>query len=488
MNANRNEGPAVKRHPRKILRDTSRVITRPHMPDSARVLRVAERVLKLDEAAAGSLLRRVLRDFSRRHRDIEGILLRQFNAVAALLPDEARTSRVQRLLIGAFFTMEYAIESAALFNPSIVAHPDQSGLKDGELRFIMSLRATGEGHISSIVFRCGIIDRNNDVEYFTAGTFVDTPQIELDLRYNRHLFQLKLLEINSSSPTTDRILVDLRDEFTFVELDQRIELLRGDASVTLDEAGIQNVYWLAKCNYQIRFPSEHDASERVIFPYSATESSGIEDARFVRFRDDNGEIMYYATYTAFNGVNILSQLIETKDFLSFKMMTLNGPGVQNKGLALFPRKVGGKYAMLSRRDGENNYVMFSDHIRFWHDARLIQEPAQPWEFMQIGNCGSPLEVAEGWLVLTHGVGPMRQYSIGAILLDLEDPTRVIARLKEPLMTPHEEEREGYVPNVVYSCGSLIHNNEIILPYAMSDVTSAIATVNVQELLDSMESV
>jgi predicted GH43/DUF377 family glycosyl hydrolase len=235
----------------------------------------------------------------------------------------------------------------------------------------------------------------------------------------------------------------------------------------------------------VDFHPDHRISERVIFPVSENESRGIEDARFVQFFNDNGKVVYYATYTAYNGVNILPQLIETKDFVKFNVLTLNGKAVQNKGMALFPRKIGRRYAMLSRQDGENNHIMFSDNIHFWQKSQIIQEPEYPWEFIQIGNCGSPLETDEGWIVLTHGVGPMRQYCIGAMLLDLERPSKIIARLDEPLLVPHKNEREGYVPNVVYSCGALIHNGELVIPYAMSDINSGIATVAVSDLLSCM---
>jgi predicted GH43/DUF377 family glycosyl hydrolase len=242
--------------------------------------------------------------------------------------------------------------------------------------------------------------------------------------------------------------------------------------------------WLADSNYEVSFHADHRISERVIFPVSKNESRGIEDARFVQFFNDTGEVVYYATYTAYNGT-ILPQLIETRDFIRFNILTLNGKAVQNKGMALFPRKIDGRYAMLSRQDGENNHIMFSDNIHFWQESRIIQKPQHPWEFIQIGNCGSPLETNEGWIVLTHGVGPMRKYCIGAMLLDLDDPSKIIARLDEPLLVPQEKERDGYVPNVVYSCGALIHNNELVIPYAMSDINSGIATVDVNALLSSM---
>jgi predicted GH43/DUF377 family glycosyl hydrolase len=398
-------------------------------------------------------------------------------------------SDVQRALIGAYFTKEYAIESAALFNPSIVPHPDQSHLKKGSLRFVMSLRATGEGHVSSIVFRSGVLDRQNAFLFDPLSDFVETPDLQLDPVYKRNPFQLKLNEMGAGNEITAHILNQLPEDFTYTELIEKIEILRAKPqfSEVYQKKTFREMRWLADSNYEVSFHADHRISERVIFPVSKNESRGIEDARFVQFFNDNGEVVYFATYTAYNGT-ILPQLIETKDFIKFNILTLNGNAVQNKGMALFPRKIAGRYAMLSRQDGENNHIMFSDNIHFWQESEIIQEPEYPWEFIQIGNCGSPLETNEGWIVLTHGVGPMRKYCIGAILLDLEEPTKVIARLEEPLLAPHEKEREGYVPNVVYSCGALIHNNELVIPYAMSDINSGIATVAVSELLNCMRAV
>jgi predicted GH43/DUF377 family glycosyl hydrolase len=389
------------------------------------------------------------------------------------------------MLIGAYFTMEYSVESAALFNPSIVPHPDQSNLPEGSLRYIMSFRSVGEGHISSISFRSGEIDNNNSFIFDPVSEFVETPYIQLDPVYDRHLFQLKLNEMNACNETTTRILEQLSDEFTYNHLNARIHEIKLNPNIPTDSRTIRILYWLAKSNYEIKFHTEYGISERVIFPTSEIEKGGIEDARFIQFFNDKGESTYYATYTAYNGVSILPQIIKTKDFITFNVITLNGEAVQNKGMALFPRKIKGKYVMLSRQDGENNRIMFSDHLHFWQESKIIQKPISPWEFIQIGNCGSPLETSEGWLVLTHGVGPMRQYCISAILLDLENPEKIIGRLKEPLITPREGEREGYVPNVVYSCGSLIHNNTLVIPYAMSDIMSGIATVEVSELIGAM---
>jgi len=480
----------VKRKANKILGDTSRVISLPHLPDEKyRIAKIIQRIMSLSETAAKNLLAQIMVDFAGRHEDIRHIFERHLNEVKDYLPQDTMLSDVQRALIGAYFTKEYAIESAALFNPSIVPHPDQSHLKKGSLRFVMSLRATGEGHVSSIVFRSGVLDRNNTFLFDPLSDFVETPDLQLDPVYKRNPFQLKLDEMGVGNEITAHILNRLPEDFTYTELIEKIEILRAKPqfSEAHQKKTFREMRWLADSNYEVSFHPDHRISERVIFPVSKNESRGIEDARFVQFFNDNGEVLYYATYTAYNGT-ILPQLIETKDFIKFNILTLNGKAVQNKGMALFPRKIGGRYAMLSRQDGENNHIMFSDNIHFWQESQIIQEPEYPWEFIQIGNCGSPLETDEGWIVLTHGVGPMRKYCIGAILLDLEKPTKVIARLEEPLLAPHEKEREGYVPNVVYSCGALIHNNELVIPYAMSDINSGIATVAVSKLLNCMHAV
>jgi predicted GH43/DUF377 family glycosyl hydrolase len=421
--------PSVTRKNIRLVRDTSRVITRLHViEDTPRISKIIDHVIHLNGTDAELLKNKIIREFSHRHKDIHQICYRQFERVSQYVPANKTVSDLQKFLIGAYMTMEYSIESAALFNPSIVPHPDQTNLPEGHLRFIMSLRATGEGHISSIVFRTGVIEENNAIVFETASRFAETPELRLPAR-------------------NDRNAVD--------------------------------------SNYIIQFQPDQKISERVIFPITKNEIKGIEDARFVRFVDDSGEITYYATYTAYDGFKILPRLIETKDFTTFNVVTLSGNAVKNKGMALFPRKINGKYVMLSRQDGENNRIMFSENIHLWEESSIVQEPASPWEYIQIGNCGSPIETEKGWLVLTHGVGPMRQYSIGAILLDLTHPEKLIARLEDPLITPTEEEREGYVPNVVYSCGSLIHNKTLIVPYAMSDISSGVATVEVNELLNCM---
>jgi predicted GH43/DUF377 family glycosyl hydrolase len=480
--------PKVKRKSERILGDPKRVIARPHMPGSPeRIKRIIRRVMALPEETAARLLEQVMLDFAERHRDIDHIFMCHLKAVKDLLPAGTLLSDTQHKLLGAYFTMEYSIESAALFNPSIVPHPDQSRVEPGALRFILSLRATGEGHISSIVFRSGILNAENLFAFDPISAYVETPALHLDPEYDRHLVELKLNEMEACNATTAWVLDQLPDMFTYAALKEALADFRQKhcpCGAQQNET-LELIDWLAHSNYETTFRAEYPICERVIFPVSKNESSGIEDARFVRFTDDDGEITYYATYTAYNGFSILPQLIETKDFITFNIITLNGNAVQNKGMALFPHKIGGRYAMLSRQDGENNHIMFSDHMHFWQESEIIQEPEQPWEFIQIGNCGSPLETEAGWLVLTHGVGPMRQYCIGAMLLDQDNPAKIIARLEEPLLTPREQEREGYVPNVVYSCGSIIHNGELVIPYAMSDVHSGIATVAVDELIGCM---
>ena len=491
MQAKNHQRLKIERKAIKILGDTSRVITLLHLPtDRHRIYRIIQRIISMSETAAKNLITQIMIDFSGRHEDIEYIFERHLNEVKGYLPRDAMLSEVKKALIGAYFTKEYAIESAALFNPSIVPHPDQSYLDKGSLRFVMSLRATGDGHVSSIVFRSGVLDRHNTFHFDPVSDFVETPNLQLDPVYKRNIFQRKLDEMGASNEITVYVLNQLSEDFTYTEVIEKIGILRAKPqfSERIQNRTFEIMRWLADSNYEVGFHPDHRISERVIFPVSKNESRGIEDARFVQFFNDNGKVVYFATYTAYNGVTILPQLIETKDFIKFNILTLNGKAVKNKGMALFPRKIGGRYAMLSRQDGENNHIMFSDNIHFWQKSQIIQEPEFPWEFMQIGNCGSPLETDEGWIVLTHGVGPMRQYCIGAMLLDLENPTKIIARLDAPLLVPHEKEREGYVPNVVYSCGALIHNNELIIPYAMSDVNSGIATVAVKELLNCMRAV
>jgi predicted GH43/DUF377 family glycosyl hydrolase len=478
----------VKRKAIKIIGDTSRVITRLHLPDERnRIKKIIHRIISIPHTAAEKLMVQIMAGFSGRHDDLGHIFERHLNGVKTYLPSDTVLSEVQKTLIGAYFTKEYSIESAALFNPSIVPHPDQSHHKKGSLRFILSLRATGEVHISSIVFRSGVLDRKNRVRFDPISHFVETPDLQLNPVYRRNPCLLKLNEVGVCNKIAAHILNQLPKNFTYNDLIEKIGNLLAKPQFSEEHQNkiFEAMWWLANSNYEVSFHRDHRISERLIFPVSRNESRGIEDARFVQFYDNQQDVTFYATYTAYNGHTILPRLIETKDFIKFSIVTLNGKAIKKKGMALFPRKIGGRYAMLSRQDGENNHIMFSDNIHFWQKSQVIQEPEYPWEFIQIGNCGSPLETDKGWIVLTHGVGPIRQYCIGAMLLDLEEPSKIIARLDEPLLAPHAKEREGYVPNVVYSCGAIIHNDELIIPYAMSDINSGMAIVEVTQLLNCM---
>lgn len=482
--------PKVKRKNQVIERDISRVICRllMHGGNPARAKSIIKRILSLEETEVKSLLENVLEQFSDRHMDIRKILDQHYRQIRNFLSAEQTSSlsRERELLIGAYFSMEYAIESAALFNPSIVPHPDQTGLDDGSLRFLMSLRAVGEGHISSLVFRSGVIDSEGDLNFYPSSTYVDTPDL-LNPVYYRHLFHMKLKEMGACDEVAEHILSRLPDEFTLDDLKKEITNLSNNPQFPNKKQleCFKDMQRLAESNYELNFHPDHDLSERVIFPVSEEERGGIEDARFVQFHGEDGKTVYYGTYTAFDGKTIIPQLIETEDFNHFKISTLNGSAIQNKNMALFPRKIDGKYVMLSRQDGENNHIMFSDSLYFWQNSQIIQEPFEPWELVQLGNCGCPIETDEGWLVLTHGVGPMRTYSIGAIMLDLDDPTKVIGRLEEPLLKAMEQERIGYVPNVVYTCGAIVHQGQLIIPYSMSDIQPAIATVSMDELLNAL---
>lgn len=451
------------------------------------MLRVIGRVCTLSDQEVDHQLTHVLAEFHGRHQKPKAYFERRFEDIKHHLLTDTPLSENRRLLLGAYFTQEYALESAALFNPSLVWHPDQTDLPAGSRRFAMSLRAVGEGHISSIIFRSGTIDREVNIVVDEPVRFVTTPRFVPDSCYDNDLFRRKLIELGLGNSFTYEVLASLPEEFTLDDLQTRLTAsLREHRSRHEElEPLVKRTLMLAKSNYEIQYTPDHELSERVIFPFSPTESNGIEDARFVHFQHEDGSSRYFATYSAYDGQMVLPQLLETKDFLRFKMHTLNGPAVSNKGMALFPRKINGHYAMLGRQDGEHLFLMYSDMLYFWHTSELIVKPANPWEYVQMGNCGSPIETAAGWLVLTHGVGPMRKYCIGAMLLDIDNPSIVIARLHEPLITPNEVEREGYVPNVVYTCGAIVHQEHLIIPYAMSDYATTFATIEVAELLSSM---
>jgi predicted GH43/DUF377 family glycosyl hydrolase len=475
-----------------ILRsNASRVLFRPfRILGTERPLRIISRVMALPEKEVVMLLDEVLQEFGTRHQRVRDYFMKRFASVADLVPTDRPMSSERQLLLGAYFTHEYSLEAAALFNPSIVPHPDQTGLAQGSMRFVLSLRATGEGHISSITFRTGTIDANGRIEVDTPTRFVTTPDHIPPLSYDKAVFWRKAHELGLTDTVAERIFRDLSNEFTVEQLTEEIAYLRHHAqhrNIEFERTS-DRILNLAKSNYEFFYSADQPLTERVIFPGSPNESNGIEDARFVQFVEDDGRKVYFATYTAYDGRVTIPQLLETPDFLHFKISTLNGREVQGKGMALFPRRVNGKFVMISRQDGENCFIMFSDDLHFWHDRQPLLKPTYAWEFVQVGNCGSPIETEAGWLVLSHGVGSMRKYSIGAFLLDLHDPSKVIGRLRRPLLCPDETEREGYVPNVVYSCGALVHNGLLILPYAMSDSASSFATIALDEVLKAMEPV
>ncbi|MEQ9461277.1 MAG: glycoside hydrolase family 130 protein [Phycisphaeraceae bacterium] len=478
----------IRRHDLTVLPESARVILRPFIPSGRdRITAILGRTLALTDEEVAAHLASVLLEFDGRHLDIEGKLHQHFDRIVPYLFTHRPLSRELRLLIGAMFSGEYALESAAIFNPSIVRHPDQSGTAPGEQRFIMSLRATGEGHISSIEFRAGSITADGSISLDDVSRFVSAPKLVLDPRYDKTRFWRRLHEMGLDEPHMEAVLGPLAESFTRRDLTNSVEAMRREIGRVTPELTLtlDHVQWLADSNYELEFAPELAMSERIIFPVSPNETNGIEDARFVRFQDDDGSVVYYATYTAYNGQTILPQLIRTEDFCHFRMLTLGGSAIQNKGMALFPRRIDGRFAMLSRQDDENIHLMMSDNPHQWSDPRVILRPSETWESIKIGNCGSPLETEAGWLVITHGVGPMRKYCIGAALLDLHDPTKVIGRLSTPLITPVGTEREGYVPNVVYSCGSIIHNRELIVPFAVSDRSSMIASVSLDHLLDHL---
>jgi len=509
--------------------DPSRVIARFLHLSEDRSADIIRKVLAMPEKEVNIAMSQLLRGYSRRHRNISRIFEKHFAMLAPVFDkievNEEDLSLSQKALIGSYFTMEYSIESAAFFNPSMVENPDQSELRSDEKRVIISFRATGEGHISSIVFRSGVLDKNGNLSIEPVGKMLAEADVIKRHIYDKKAFRKKLADMQLQANVIAPVLLDepevkqdqvniitppqganpdesqekvkvispafildkLRDKFTYGELMKNLEIAKKDPKLQESHIKILNhMMWLASSHYEINFSIDSAISERVIFPISATEQKGIEDARFVKFTDDDGEITYYATYTAYDGLAILPKLISTKDFYNFKILPLNGEIAQNKGMALFPRKINGKYAMLCRIDGVNNYIAYSENINIWREAKIIQQPRYPWELVQIGNSGSPIETKEGWLVITHAVGSMREYTLGASLYEIENPEKEIGRLVNPLMVPDESEREGYVPNVIYSCGSIIHNGDLIIPYAMSDHSSTYATVNLRELLDVLK--
>jgi predicted GH43/DUF377 family glycosyl hydrolase len=480
----------IVRTPLILAPDQSRVLLRPFVPGThEKIARIVANIMELPEERVGELLHEVCAEFSGRHQDIGVTFLERFDQVWKSLHRAEDLSEARRKLIGSYFLAEYSLESAALFNPSIVPHPDQRDLPAGALRIVLSLRATGEGHISSITFRTGVVHPDGEIEVFAPTGYLAEPRQIPNPHYEKALFLRKLGEMGLAGEFSRQLMERLGESFSLEELRAALSAEKGSHTGGMSRADVhesKGMWTLARSNYEVQFRTDQDLSERVLFPATPSQRNGIEDARFVRFENEDGTFIYYATFTAYDGRAIMPELVETEDFLRFCFISLNGPAAQNKGMALFPRKIDGRYAMLSRQDNENIYLMFSENVHFWNDRVLLLKPAYPWELVQIGNCGSPIETEAGWLVLSHGVGPVRKYCIGAFLLDLNDPRKVIGRLREPLIKPSRGEREGYVPNVVYTCGALLHQGELIIPFGLADYATGFATVKLDEVLAAME--
>ncbi len=483
----------MKRLPIYLTGDDRRVIARPFILGASRVRSLFERIETVPEEQIDELLRGVEASYADRHTKLAFTFLENFESGAAMIGWTNPWSPQRRLLAGSYLTMEYAIDSAALFNPSIVPHPDQSDVPKGALRFIMSLRATGEGHVSSIVFRTGILTADEEVIIDPLPTRLHRARIAPDRVYHKEIFRGKLAEMgisrNGTGGIVNEVLDPLADRFTLVDLNRSVGEVRArDGHDSHSAEALRTILWLGQSNYHIDLASDAQLNEFVIFPMSEEQSNGLEDLRLTRFIDDDGSVIYHGTYTAYNGVRTLPMLVHTRDFRRIEFASLNGAAAANKGMALFPRKIHGKYVMCSRIDGENLFIAQSDSVHFWQTAEPLIRPRYPWELMQIGNCGAPIETDKGWILLTHGVGPMRTYAIGAMLLELDNPLKVIGHLREPLITPREEDREGYVPNVVYTCGALEHDDQVFIPFAMADKSTSFVVLEterlVRRLLDS----
>jgi predicted GH43/DUF377 family glycosyl hydrolase len=480
------------RSPQRLPADAARVIARLFVPgqegfehQDSRAGAVLDRILALDEDEVRTSLDDVVTRFDGRHRDLAGTFRRHAREVADRLDPAAALSDARMLLLGAVFTSEYAIEGAALCNPSMVAHPDQTGAAPGSLRFVMSVRGIGEGHRSSIGFRTGVVDATGDVTVDEPAPFAGVGPVVPTL-LDGAVMRSELRRLRGAGEAADYVLDALGDRFTRADLDEQVDKLlthgrtRGRAAET-----ISLIRTIADRTYGVEFDDGIPLSARVLWPATTAEGAGMEDARFVRFVDEDGSVTFYASYTAYSGTHISQQLLETQDFRIFTSTPMVGRAAANKGLALFPRRIRGQFAAMSRSDRESNSVAFSDHPFAWTTSVSCQRPARAWETLQLGNCGPPIETEAGWLLLTHGVGPMRTYRIGAMLLDIEDPTRIVGQLNEPLLSPAADEQDGYVPNVVYSCGGLVHGDTLVLPYGIGDAAIGVATVPLGELLAAL---
>ena len=477
----------VDRLPVRIEPDASRVLSRFFWADEEKTRRRIARVMTLSERAVESIVLDMLQLYVEGHYDIAATWLEHFERVEALVPTgDGSLSTQRQMLIGAYFTMDYALEAVALFNPSIVEALNQEDLEPGAKRFTMSLRAVGEGHLSSIVMRNGVVDSAGNIILNKPALASRALSKEPNPQFSTDMIKRTLRDLGAFGRIEEQVLNRIGITASPEEIRAELELVRGSVSSSAQWLRARdNLLSFMESNYCLRAPEGTDLSELVIFPVSQNESRGIEDLRLVRFTDDDGTTTIIGTYTAFNGYSIFPTLLMIRDARRVQSYSMSGVYARNKGMAIFPRRINGHYVMSGRLDGENLYILQSENLVVWNEGRLSQEPKHWWQFSVIGNCGSPIETNEGWLMLTHGVGPMRQYCIGAVLLDLEDPARVIGELEDPLIAPAEDERVGYVPNVVYTCGMMLHNGTLIIPYAVSDVITKFARVNLDELLAAL---
>ncbi|HBG57709.1 glycoside hydrolase family 130 protein [Proteiniphilum sp. UBA1028] len=476
----------VNRLPIRILPSSRRTLVRPFVPgNESQVEHILFRIFSTPKRDRKRIVAKMHRRLEMPHDMSTAIFLRHYENIKSRIPSNMELTDIDKQFIGAYFTQQYALESTALFNPSIVEHPVQD--KDGATRFIISLRAIGEGHISSITFMEGEIDSNFQITIGKNSPVIYEPERKNHI-YEKNDILKKANELEMLSELNKPLFEILPERFTFGELSSAMNnQINGNIDNNRAELinAMNNIRMLALSNFTLRFDTD-DITERAIYPASPSQSNGLEDARFVRFTRDDGTVTYYATFTAYDGKKIMPEMLETNDFKEFTISTLSGSAAKNKGMALFPRKVNGRYMMLGRQDNESLYIMQSDNLHFWYDYQPLLKPTYDWELTQIGNGGSPIEIEEGWLVITHGVGPVRTYSLGAALLDKNDPRKVIGRLDKPLLTPARNESSGYVPNVIYTCGAMVLDRTLVLPYAITDVVTKFATVSVDEIIKSMK--
>ncbi len=478
----------VERLPLRLRPDPRRVITRFFGGEEEATKRRLQRVLAFTEGETEVLVSRLLEKYGADDpTKLSETWLAHFHRVESFLPPGTGTpTHTRRLLIGAYFTMHYALEAAALFNPSIVPQVGQVGPEPGLTPFVLSLRAVGEGHLSSIVFRTGTISADNSIRVDEPAPEYRVLNAEPEATFSTEDLRQMLTDLGHYGPLAEKLLAQEGERINVAGLLAKLERLPSGAPAPPELAHAkEGLLSIVGSNYRVRLPGGVSLQEAVLFPASANETSGIEDLRLVLFTEDDGSQRYYGTYTAYNGLSMYPTLLQASPPDTVESRTLVGQMARNKGMALFPRKIGGRYVMSGRVDGENLYILESSSVRVWNEGKVSMQPKYWWESSGIGNCGSPIETEHGWILLTHGIGPMRQYCVGAALLDLDDPARVIGRLHEPLLSPTDDERIGYVPNVVYTCGSMVHNGDLIIPYAMSDMVTTFARVDLDELLQAL---